>query len=333
MTERIHFIIQCLSTYYCIEVTSLTLFLVGADTNAFIYKAQARDQTTYFVKLRQGHSHDINIEVLKLLQKSGIQELIPPIKTAEGQYTEQMGDLTLIVYPFVQGRDGFTRTLTDKQWVGLGQALRQVHAINVPTSLQTRMRQEEFSPRWREAVRSIYTHTKTEPTCDEITLNVWKFLQKNKSMIQQLVACSEQLSQKARAHPLKYVLCHSDIHAGNVLIDDKGALYIVDWDDPILAPKERDLMFIGGGVGNTWNKPHEEKLFYQGYGQAEIDWTLLAYYRYERIVEDIAVYAQELLFKPTEGKDRREMYHQFMDMFAEGGVVDIAFATDKRILE
>lgn len=32
---------------------------------------------------------------------------------------------------------------------------------------------------------------------------------------------------------------------------------IVDWDEPIMAPKERDLMFIGGGVANVWNDPSE----------------------------------------------------------------------------
>ena len=34
-------------------------------------------------------------------------------------------------------------------------------------------------------------------------------------------------------------------------------IYIVDWDEPIMAPKERDLMFIGGGVANVWNKPRK----------------------------------------------------------------------------
>ena len=100
------------------------------------------------------------------------------------------------------------------------------------------------------------------------------------------------------------MLCHSDIHAGNVLIDGNNTIYIVDWDEPIMAPKERDLMFIGGGVGNVWNKPHEEKLFYKGYGKTEVDSTILAYYRHERIVEDIALYSQELLLTTARGKDR-----------------------------
>ena len=35
----------------------------------------------------------------------------------------------------------------------------------------------------------------------------------------------------------EFVLCHSDIHGGNVLIDGNDAIYIVDWDEPIIALK------------------------------------------------------------------------------------------------
>jgi spectinomycin phosphotransferase len=129
------------------------------------------------------------------------------------------------------------------------------------------------------------------------------------------------------------MLCHSDIHGGNVLIDSNDSIYIVDWDDPIMAPKERDLMFIGGGVANVWNKPHEETLFYKGYGTTEVNATILAYYRHERIVEDIAEYGQALLLTSGGGGDRLEMYKHFMWMFELNGVVDIAFKTDENLTE
>jgi len=318
MTELI---INILSTYYLIEVSTLVLLPLGADTDASIYKAEGNEKT-YFVKLKRGQIE--NIEILELLQQAGIQELISPIKTIDGQQIYKGDDFTLIVYPFVEGQDGFTRPLTDEQWILLGRALRKVHEIPVPASLK--IRREEFSPKWRDIVRSLYT--KEVFLEDEIASNLWKFLQENKSTIQKLVDRAEELSEKVRNRPLQFVLCHSDIHAGNVLLDGKQALYIVDWDDPILAPKERDLMFIGGGVGNVWNNPREERLFYQGYGDVDVDLTVLAYYRYERIVEDIAVYAQELLLKPPQNNNRLEMYEQFMSMFEPRGVVDIAFQTE-----
>ena len=143
-----------------------------------------------------------------------------------------------------------------------------------------------------------------------------------------MVDRAEQLAEQLKDQSSEFVLCHSDIHGGNILMDVNNNIFIVDWDEPIMSPKERDLMFIGGGVANVWNKPHEEKYFYKGYGKTEINMTILAYYRHERIVEDIAVITQEILFKSDEDKERLIMYQHFIDMFEPCGVVDIAFKTD-----
>ena len=153
-------------------------------------------------------------------------------------------------------------------------------------------------------------------------------MKEHRPVIHRLVDRAESLSQKLQEQSPEFVLCHSDIHGGNVLIDENGSIYIVDWDDPIMAPKERDLMFIGGGVANVWNNPHEEEFFYKGYGKTEINRLILAYYRHERIVEDIAEYGQALLLTTAGGEDRLEMYKQFIGMFEPNGVVDIAFKTD-----
>jgi len=324
-------IIKCLNTNYGIEAATLTFLPIGADVNASIYKVQTFDQTSYFIKLKQGHHHDISVEIVELLQHAGIQEIIPPIKTIHGKSTQPIDDFTLIVYPFVEGQDGFNLNLTDDQWIKLGKALKQFHEVEVPPSIQNRIRRETYSPKWRDAVRSSYIHIEADPIADEIAIKLQKFMKKNMPGIRRLVDRAEQLGEKLQDYSLKFVLCHSDIHGGNVLMNENSHIYIVDWDEPIMAPKERDLMFIGGGVGNVWNKPLEEKLFYKGYGKTEINSTALAYYRHERIVEDIAVYSQELLLTTAGGKDRLEMYKQFIAMFEPQGVVDIAFKTDESL--
>lgn len=324
-------LIHCLNHDFGIEVATLTTLALGADKNASVYKAQKHDKTSYFVKLKQGHHHDVSIAILELLHDSGIQEIIPPIKTLLGRSNHRIEDFTLAVYPFVEGQDGFSRDLTDHQWIKLGQALRQIHEMEIPPSIQNQVRREAYSPKWREAVRAFYNLIDVEPTGDVIALKLLKFMKENKRAIHRLVDRAEQLGQKLQNQSPKFVLCHSDIHGGNVLIDGNDNIFIVDWDDPIMAPKERDLMFIGGGVANVWNKPHEEKLFYSGYGKTEVNSTILAYYRHERIVEDIAEYGHDLLLSAAGGKDRLKMYNAFIDMFEPNGVVDIAFKTDESL--
>jgi len=318
-------IIDCLNTDYGIKVVTLTLLPLGADPNASVYKADAQGKS-YFVKLRHHHA-DINVAIVELLHDGGIQQIIPPIKTTRGQSTQRIGDFTLIVYPFIEGQDGFNRHLTDAQWVTLGKTLKQVHEMDIPLSIQHHLRRETYSPQWREAVRALYKHPAAEFSRDGIALKLWTFMQKNMAVIHRLVDRAEQLAQKLQSESHKFVLCHSDIHGGNVFIDQNDAIYIVDWDEPMMAPKERDLMFIGAGVANVWNKPHEQELFYQGYGKTEINREILAYYRHERIVEDIAIYGQNLLLTAAGGENRLTMYNHFMGMFEPRGVVDIAFET------
>lgn len=322
-------IIDCLNTNYGIAVTALILLPLGADMNASVYKAEIRGGPSYFVKLKRGHHDDISVEILALLQSSGIQQIIPPIKTIDGKLTQYISDFTLTVYPFVDGQNGFCYNLTDNQWVTLGKVLRQVHEFDVPPLIKDRIRKEIYSSKWRETVRSLEAHIDKNLTGDETALKLQAFMKENRAVIHRLVDRAEFLYQKIREHSPECVLCHSDIHGGNVLIDGNGALYIVDWDEPIMAPKERDLMFIGGGVANVWNNPREEEFFYKGYGKVNINRVILAYYRHERIVEDIAEYGQALLLTTAGGENRLEMYKQFMNMFEPDGVVDIAFKTDK----
>ena len=110
LTERV---IECLSSYYGIKVNHLTRLPVGADLNSSVYKAQQVDGSSYFVKLKRGHDHETGVLVVGVLESAGIQQIIPPIKTLQGRFTQPVEEFTLIVYPFIDGQDGFSRYLTD----------------------------------------------------------------------------------------------------------------------------------------------------------------------------------------------------------------------------
>lgn len=323
-------IIDCLNSNYDIKVAKLTFLPIGADMNASVYKAEAHDQLSYFIKLKRGHHHDISATIIALLHDAGIQQIIPPIKTTLGQPIQHVDDFTLIVSPFVEGQDGFSRDLTNDQWVTLGKVMKQIHEIDVPLSIQHIIRREDYSPKWRETVRSLYAHIESESSTDEISSKLMTFMKNHAAVIHRLVDRSEQLGKQIQNQLPEFVLCHSDIHGGNVLIGENEIIYMVDWDDPIMAPKERDLMFIGGGVANVWNKTHEEKFFYKGYGKTEINMAILAYYRHERIVEDIALLGHQLLL--TSAGNRIESYKHFIAQFEPQGVVDIAFKTDENLI-
>jgi spectinomycin phosphotransferase len=323
-------LIDCLTKHYQLNVETLTLLNVGADQNASVYKAQTQGRSAYFVKIKQGYGHDLAIDIVEFLHALGVQDVILPLKTIEGEPSVRIDGYTLIVYPFIQGEDGFSRALTDEQWVGLGKTLSRVHDLDVPASIAQRLRIETYSSIWRESLRSFYPRIEGIPVGDEVALKLLEMMRENSAVVHQLVNQAEELANTLRNEPTKFVLCHSDIHGGNVLIEQHNRIYIVDWDPArhtIMAPKERDLMFIGGGVGNAWNQPREESLFYEGYGTTKIDKRILAYYRNERVVEDMAEYCQHLLLTTEGGNNRDEMFKHFKGMFGPRGVVDIALET------
>jgi spectinomycin phosphotransferase len=141
---------------------------------------------------------------------------------------------------------------------------------------------------------------------------------------------ADELARSLQDQSLEFVLCHSDAHPGNYLVADNNDFYLVDWDNPILAPKERDLMFIGTGMSGDQPGGREEFLFFQGYGAVEVNREALGYYRYERIIQDIAEFCKQLLLSKAGGDDREQAYAFFTSSFAPGKEVEAADHTYDR---
>ena len=319
-------IIRRLQEEYRLRVNQLTFLPLGADVNTAVYRVDNEDETVYFLKLRKGDFEEISVALPQFLQSQGIRAIIPPLETRTQQGWGILDDFKMILYRFIEGKNSYEVELTDSQWLEFGAALKGIHAVQVPPALARLIPREAYSGRWREMVKTFQAQIEEVDFDDPTAAKLAAFMKDRRGEISRLVQRAEELARALQARPMPMVLCHSDMHAGNLLLGANEALYIVDWDNPCFAPKERDLMFVRWSP--VWNKARDEALFYQGYGETEIDRMALAYYRFERINVDIAEFCKQLLLTEEGGENREQSYRYFTGQFAPGNEVEMAFETD-----
>lgn len=137
-----------------------------------------------------------------------------------------------------------------------------------------------------------------------------------------IIARAEQLGGLLQDRSADFVLCHSDIHINNLLIGSHGKLFVVDWDQPMLSLKERDLIFVT--VGGFVTDEREEALFFQGYGSTEIDPVALTFYRYSRAIEDIGSFGDTVFFQNVAEETKHGEVLWFMKQFEPNGIIQAA---------
>ena len=324
-------IVSRLQNEYDLHISTLTFLPLGADMGTAVYRVVAEDGTTYFLKLRKGFI-EISVTLPLFLKSQGIQEIIVPFETRSNQHWIGFDDYKMTLYPFIEGKDGFEVEFSYHHWRTLGTALKRIHTVQIPPELRRLITNETLSPQWRASVKSfqaqVEKHTFDDPTAAKLAA----FMKSKRDEINRLIERAESLASELRSKPLDLVLCHSDIHGGNILITDKDELYIIDWDYPMLSPKERDLMFIGGGfigsgMDNIERRNQEGALFYEGYGKTDINLCALAYYRYDRILNDFSAYCEQLLLTNEGDADREPIFETFARNFEAGNMIDTADKT------
>jgi spectinomycin phosphotransferase len=131
------------------------------------------------------------------------------------------------------------------------------------------------------------------------------------------------LSAALRPISHEHVVCHGDPHVGNLLADDDESVWLVDWDDAVLAPRERDLMFVLGGVLAFAPVGADERTaFFAGYGDATVDPRLVAYYLCTRALDDVAGWAAQAA--DPQDADRERALEIVRGILSPPGLVDVA---------
>jgi spectinomycin phosphotransferase len=321
--ELIH---DLLRERFGLQAPAATFLPLGADPSSAVYRVEAAGGA-FLLKLRRGPFNELTALVTAALRAQGAADIVAPLATVDGTRWAQAHGCTWLLYPFFAGENGFRAAMSPAQWARLGATVRAVHDAALPPDLAARLPRETFGPRSRDAVRAFQARVARERFDDPTAAAFAALWRERRDEIAQIVAGAERLAAALQRRDAPLVPCHADLHAGNVLVGPGDTLAVVDWDELLLAPRERDLMFVGAGVGAVWNRPEEADWFRSGYGAIAIDPVGVAYYRYERIVADLAAYGAEIFELQSSAEDRAQGLREVTAQFRPGGVIPIAHAS------
>lgn len=326
-------LIVLLRDSYGIVARKLEFLPLGADFAAWVYRVEADDGQTDFLKLRKGRVDEISLLVPRHLQAAGVTQVVAPLAPTRGEQPwATVDDYAVLLYPFIPGATAMQLGLSNAQWIEYGAVLKQIHSVRLPADLQQRVPRESFVPGWSRGVRQLQSKIEQLDPRDRYDRELAAIWQEHRNQITEIVERAEALGRRLRNRHGELVLCHTDIHLANVLVDLAGHLHVVDWDAPLQAPKERDLHFvIESAIGRIPIGLTEEELIFQGYGATTIDWDALLYYRFDWVSGDLLEYGKQvcLVEDPSEAS-KEQAIERTRRIFEPGRAVDSAYALERR---
>jgi spectinomycin phosphotransferase len=318
-----------LNQNYSIQANHLEFLPIGNDASAFAYRIETKNGDLYFLKIRRRLSNLAGLFVPRFLKDYGIEQVIAPIPAKTRKLMGEMDEFALILYPFIAGMEAMKVGMSDAQWTEFGSVLKRIHTTKLNGNTLQYVMQESFTPKWSSVAKALHERVSARNYDDPYQKQLALFWKENNETIQTLIERTESIGKRLQQTDLEFILCHADIHTANILLAQEGDMFIVDWDDTLLAPKERDLMFI---LGENTIQTREEQMFFAGYGKVEINQLALAYYRYEWCVQEIGDFGERVFLTKDLGESTKQnSVKEFMRLFSRGDVVEAALNTPMEI--
>jgi len=297
----------CLQDHYDLSPVMFEFLPRGLDFKAGVYRVVSEQGTPYLLKVTSRPFYEPSCLVPRYLMDQGITSVVAPVPTKKHALWTKLMDWTVIVYPFIDGDTSWTE-MTNEQWKEVGNIFKRIHNIRLKPDDFSSLRKETFDPteyvQWIRNFELQHLHVRQGESETEHALRAsWL---KHQSTIHTAVTSLEKLATVLQSQAFPYVICHADLHPANLIRDDNN-VFVIDWDEVMLAPKERDFIFL---------REPQADAFWEGYGKREINWLLLSYYLWERVIQDVIVNAQDVCFRDDLGEETKadiaQLFHEYM---------------------
>lgn len=227
-------LIDYISNEYDLEPTSLTPAARGYFGETWRLNAGGR---SYFLKLDYSRHHGPiyanSFHVLKRMEKRGLEFVSKIISTRQGELYSIFDSAILGVFEWVDGEN------VENERTKFAEYNMLARVYTVPTDGLT-IRREDFTPHSAELFFAQREKLK-ENTADDSAARLIALFDENRDKILHRAARLKIYSDRCRGDISGRFITHGDA-GGNVIIDG-DRFFLVDWDDPVLAPPERDAWF------------------------------------------------------------------------------------------
>lgn len=311
----------CLRNAYGLDAATLEYLPRGRDYDAGVFRVQSAGGAAYFLKVTTRPLYTPSYLVPHYLGEQGIASVVAPLPTTNGELWETLGEWRMTVYPFIEG-DTSWAGMTKAHWRETGSIFRRIHELRPsPDRLEGLgpLRREAFDPagysNWVRRFEAEQLPARTDGSEAVHALRAaWVAHQPE---IHAIVIALEALAGVLASRELPRVICHADLHAAN-LLRDAGGVHVIDWDEVMLAPRERDFIFVRESPSDA---------FWDGYGERTVDWVTLTYFQYERVLQDVIEDARQVCARDDLGEAVKiDLVKAFEQSFAAGGNLDAAYA-------
>ena len=321
-------IISALASHYAISVRRLEFLPVGNDQRAWAYRVEAVGGA-FFLKLRKGGTNTASLIAPRYLKAQGIEQVVAPLATVSGALLARDCGYDFILYPYIAGKSAWRMSISFSQWRAWGAVMRRIHSCALSPEARDATEREVFGVKWQTTIDRVEAALRRRDYHGPVAAEAARVWRDQDEEIQRCRRRYRELGALLAAAPPPFALCHADIHTANIIIDSQGELRIVDWDETLLAPKERDLMFFVDDGHET----QETEAFFAGYDGGEINWLALAYYKYDWVVQEFGDYGERLfLSDEIGGKDLESALREFKRLFEPDDVIDRAHRCFQRML-
>ncbi|MCC6564838.1 MAG: phosphotransferase [Chloroflexi bacterium] len=211
--------------------------------------------------------------------------VVSAVPTRAGSLMFQVAGFNAALFPYVLAMPFRKPEWTQEQSTAVGRLLARIHAAPLDVPLVA----ESFSTGAADAAQKVIDALLAAlESANPVHHATARLLLPCEGALRREIDRLRRASETVRHTPAAMVVCHGDLTWDNVLFGPEP--YLIDWDDMLYAPKERDLMFYAD--------PNDPVL--EAYGQAggdtRLDADALMYYRALWNNEEVADFGGRLLF-------------------------------------